>query len=166
VTTLAFVIVVGISLLALQTTSLGFLMASQYKPDLLIALVVWATLRLETSPGLCAAFIIGLLVDVLSGSPLGLFAVLYSFVFIVCRQLNATFHIDGHVGRGAMVAGSVVVIGFFVLLSRYITGLTGFSWNSIIWILGKSAISGIIGILVIAIVENLHESLMRTLNPQ
>lgn len=165
-TTLVFVLVIAVSLLALQTTSFGFLVPSQYKPDLLIAFVVWVTFRLETSPGLCAAFIIGLFVDVLSGSPLGLFAILYSLVLIVCRQLNATFHIDGYVGRGAMVGGSVLVIGIVILISRYITGLSSFSWNSIIWIFGKSAISGIIGILVMAIVDSLYEGLLRMVNPQ
>ena len=165
-TTFAFVLVIGIGLLTLQTASLGFLVPSEYKPDLIVAMVVWAALRLEITSGLCVAFTSGLVVDVLSSSPLGLFAVLYSFVFIMCRQLNAAFHIDGPVGRGAVVAGSTVVIGLLVQFVRLFSGLSGFGWSSIAWVLGKSAISGIASILVIFMVDRLYDSLSRIANPQ
>ncbi len=87
----------------LQTTSLCFLMPSEYKPDLFLILVYWTSLRLPFAFGVALCFGGGILVDLLSGSPVGLFALLYCMVLVSCGYLNTVFEMDTPATRAVII---------------------------------------------------------------
>jgi rod shape-determining protein MreD len=124
--------------LVIQTTSFGFLLPSAYKPDLFLVLVFWASLRLPFLVGVALAFVGGMCVDLLSGSPLGLFAVIYCSTFVTCGYLNTVFQIDTPGRQAATTFGAAVACAAVVLLGRALTGPMAIGWNSLQWVLLKT----------------------------
>lgn len=115
-----FMLLIGLISLVLQTTSLGFLLPPDYKPDLFLILVVWASLRLSFVVGILFSFIAGMLIDVMSGSPIGLFSLLYCSIFVFSGYSNETVHLDVPSGRGITVLTAGFFIAIMVLLSRWV----------------------------------------------
>ena len=134
---------VGIVLLVFQTTAMGFVVPVEYKPDLVLILVVWAGLRITFLSGVCFAFAIGIFVDLLSGSPTGLFALIYCLVFVSCVQFDATFDIKRPLSRTILVFGSAFAAALGVLLVRRLSGSIGIGWNVFAWMVGKSIIAAV-----------------------
>jgi len=71
----------------LQTTVFQLLPAWMGKPDLLFILVVFLAYRLNMVRGVPLVFFIGLLMDTLSGAPLGIYSISYLLVFIALRLI-------------------------------------------------------------------------------
>ncbi|MFC1834545.1 rod shape-determining protein MreD [Thermodesulfobacteriota bacterium] len=153
---LLFVAGVGIPLLWIQTTSLGFLISTSYKPDLMLILVIWAALRLTLVRGLGVGLVTGIIVDLLSGAPVGLFALTYCLILVSCNYLDAMFHIDGPVGRASLVLGAMIVTGAAVLLLRWLHGPVGVGWDSLGWIALKSMITAIASVLCFPLLERAY----------
>lgn len=148
-----FVILMGTVLLGLQTTSMGFLVPVEYKPDLMLILVVWTSLRATFMTGICFGFAAGIVMDLLSGAPAGLFALVYCVVFVACGYVKAVVSIDGHVGRGVLALGAALATGFAVLLERWLGGPVGFGWNVLGWIIVKSLITALTAVLLFPLIE-------------
>ncbi len=89
-----FVFFVGVLALGLQVSSVGLLVPAAYKPDLMLATVVWATLRVPFAAGAGYAFVAGFMVSALSGAPTALFSLIYCIVLSLCWYLNVTFQVD------------------------------------------------------------------------
>jgi len=142
-----FVVCAGVVVLGLQTTSMAFLASSAYKPDLMLVLVVWAGLRLPFVTGVLFAFVGGVVVDTLSGSPPGLFGLAYSLVFVACGYLGGIVRIEGYAGRAVLVLGAALWAGIAVLLARLFRGPVGFGWHVAGWILAKSVITAAAALL-------------------
>ncbi|MBI4963932.1 MAG: rod shape-determining protein MreD [Desulfomonile tiedjei] len=138
---IVFLFAVGIVALTLQTTSLGFLVPSAYKPDLILALVVWAGLRVTFVPGVGFAFLVGLVMDTLSGSPAGLFALVYCLAFVASGYVDSVVPIDDPVGWAVTVFLASAVAGFLVLMTRWLAGPVEFSAHTFVWILVRSLVT-------------------------
>jgi rod shape-determining protein MreD len=136
-----FLMMTGVFVLALQCTSLGFVVPSAYKPDLFLVLVVWSSLRVPFLAGVGTAFLGGLSVDLLSGSPAGLFAVIYCSTFIACGFLNSVFQMDTPAGRTLTVFVATLSSAGVVLMVRMLTVSADVGSHSLIWFVEKSAIT-------------------------
>jgi rod shape-determining protein MreD len=136
-----------------QTASIGLLIPAAYKPDVMLILVVWASLRLTRGIGMSFAFVAGLLMDILSGSPMGLFALIYCVCFVMCDVANSTFDIDRPAGRALTTLGVTILAGGTVLLTRWLTGPTGTGLHTIVWILSKSLITGLSSLVLFPVLD-------------
>ncbi|MCX5861225.1 MAG: rod shape-determining protein MreD [Desulfomonile sp.] len=158
---IAFALTAGMVALFLQTTSLGFFFAAEHKPDLMLILVVWAGLTMNLPTGLAFAFIAGILADSLSGSPTGLFALIYCIVFVCCNYVNANFDMDALSGRFIVVFVASVFGAGVVLLLRWPMGPIGFGPVAAGWIAVKSFVTGLTSILLIPSMDRLWEGYSR-----
>jgi rod shape-determining protein MreD len=138
-----FLSIAGVLVLSLETTSLVFLASGTYKPDLFLVLVIWGSLRLPFIAGVGLAFVGGMCVDLLSGSPAGLFAVTYCSIFVVCGYLNTVFQIDTLGGRAVTTFGAAMASAGIVFLARALTGPADLGWNTLEWVLLKSSFTSL-----------------------
>jgi len=150
---LLFILVIGLAALVTQITSWGFLIPGAYKPDLILILVVWASLRLTFVTGVEFAFAGGMVVDLLSGSPIGLFAIIYCMLFVACGFLHSTFQIDDLSGRAVTVFGSTLAAGCIVFFLRCLSGPFELGWEAPRWILLKSVIGAAASLVVFLVVD-------------
>lgn len=148
-----FAFLIGVVVVVLQVTSFGFMLNAQYKPDLFLILVVWSSLRFSFSAGVGFSFFLGIVADLLSGSPTGLFGLIYCLVFTVCGYLNATFRVDTHTGRALMVLLGVPATGIFVLLARWIGGPVEVGWQTVQWFVVKSLVTALAGLVAFPLID-------------
>jgi rod shape-determining protein MreD len=137
----------------LQNNSLGFVLSAAYKPDLILIVVLWAGLRTNPIPGMFFAFSLGILADLLSGSPTGLFAVIYCVVYVVCGFLNATLDIDRPAVRSAAAFGACLLAAAAVVIMRWLSGPVGFGKEAAQWVFAKSLITGLACLIVFPVVD-------------
>lgn len=143
--------------LFIQVTSLDFLFTTQYKPDLILILVVWAGLRMTPAAGILFAFVSGILVDFLSGSPAGLFALIYCLVFVCCGYVNANFDMQTLLGYLLTLFVATIFAGGTVLLLRRSLGPVEFGLGAVRWYFLKSIVTGIAAVFVIPFVDRLWD---------
>ncbi len=160
-TDILFMLLVGIAALILQTTSLAFLVPAAYKPDVILILVGWASLRMPFSVAAGFAFVAGILVDLLSGSPIGLFAIIYCLVFLSYGYSHATFHLEGLAAQAVLIFILTLASGGVVLFMRFLGGPVGFGWNAAQWFLLKSLFTGLASVLVFPLVDRLRAGYTR-----
>lgn len=148
--------VTGLVLLILQTTAVGFMIPARFKPDLVLVLVSWAGLRLALLPGMGFSFGIGILVDLMSGSPVGLFALIYSLVFVVLGYLDATFDIDRPLGQAIAVFGATLFSGMAVLSVSWLSGPLEFTVHSAWEMLLKAFVGGLAAVVMIPALDRIR----------
>lgn len=85
---------VVVALVLLQTSVLPQYLATPYKPDLLLILMVFLALRAPVSTSLPAAYGLGLLKDCLSGLYLGLNAFSFLIIFLVLKALSDRLYVQ------------------------------------------------------------------------
>jgi len=156
-----FMALAALIALTLQTTSFGFMIRAAYKPELIMILVIWASLRITFLPGVGFAFAAGIVVDTLSGSPPGLFAVIYSAALVACGYFNATFDIDSQPGRAMTIFVATLASGFLVMLTRWLEGPVEFGWLAVKFILLKSLVTGATALVVIPVLDRLWAGFSR-----
>jgi rod shape-determining protein MreD len=138
-----FLAAVAVLVLAVQTACMSSFVTASYKPDLFLVFVFWTGLRFPFIPGVGLAFAGGLFVDLLSGSPVGLFAIIYCSTFVACGYLNAVFQIDTPAGRAVTIFAAALASAGIVVLARTLTGPSGVGWNSLLWFASKSLITAL-----------------------
>lgn len=143
----------GVAILGLQVTSYGFLIPFEYKPDVMLILVIWASQRLSFGRGICLSFVAGAAVDSLSASPTGLFALVYCLTFVSSGYLHDILRVDNIAARFVLVFGASLVAGAAVLVTRWLGGPVGFGWNAAGWFVSKSLITGLTAIVVFPLIE-------------
>jgi rod shape-determining protein MreD len=151
-----FTFAIGLGFLILQTSAVGFWVSACFKPDLVLVLVCWAGLRLPILPGIGFSFGIGILVDLLSGSPMGLFALTYSAIFLVCGYLEAILDINGHLARALTVFGATVFSGTVMIFMRWLSEPLELTWYTAWVILFKATVGGFAAMLVIPALDRLR----------
>jgi len=131
------VVVCGVTLV-LQTTSLAYLLPAGWKPDLMLVVVGWAGLRATYSIGVAVAFLAGLAVDLMSGAPFGLFALVYCLVFFGCAYAHTVFPLDDYVGWAITMFAAALLSALAVLAARRLQGPVSFGLPVVAWALLKS----------------------------
>lgn len=139
--------------LVLQVTSWAFVIPGAYEPDLIMILVLWASLRMSFVIGVGFAFAGGMAVDLLSGSPTGLFAVIYCLLFLICGYLHSNFRMDDLQGRAITVFGSTLIAAGIVLCVRRLTGPVEVGRHLCQWVVLKSIIAATASLPILALVD-------------
>lgn len=150
----------------LQVTSLGFLVPMAYKPDLMLVTVIWASLRVRLEAGMGFAFCSGLVMDFLSGSPAGLFALIYSVSFVVCGFLNATFVIDRPAGRMLAAWMATMVAGVAVIVIGWISGPIEVGIPTVVQIVAKSTTTGLACLVVFPVLDKMRTGYSRLIGAE
>ncbi|MBI5571038.1 MAG: rod shape-determining protein MreD [Desulfomonile tiedjei] len=148
-----FFLVVAFLVLALQTTWMGFLMPVAYKPDVFLILVIWTSLRMPFMIGIGLAFAGGIFVDIFSGAPAGLFAIVYCLIFVMGCYLDGLFRIDTRLGRAMTVLMATLVSGAAVLLWSVVVGSAEYSGYVLSWALAKSVMTAMASLLVFPVLD-------------
>lgn len=156
-----FAFLLGFVLVIAQTTSFFFVVPSAYKPDLLLVGVVWAGLRLPFMTGLATSFVLGVVTDLLSGSPPGLFVLIYCLTFASCGYLEATLTIGGGMSRAPIIFIAALLAGTLVVVLRWFKGPVGFGWNSAVWIFTKSLITAGAGVIAWMLMDRAYAGYTR-----
>jgi rod shape-determining protein MreD len=156
-----FLIATSLVVILLQVTSLGFLVPMEYKPDLMLVIVIWASLRVRLQVGMVFAFCSGLVMDFLSGSSTGVFALIYSVCFVACGFFNAPFAVDRPAGR--MVAASIatVLAGAAVLFMRWASGPVDVASHVAVWIAAKSLTTGLACLVAFPVMDRMWAGYLR-----
>jgi len=83
-----------VSVVAVQAAVLPHYLEPGFKPDLLLVLMVFLTLRSDTSVSLPAAYGLGLLKDCLSGIYLGLNGFSFLVVYLVLKSISERLYVQ------------------------------------------------------------------------
>ncbi len=145
---LIFLTIFSFPTLMLQTTILPLVLNSQYKPDLFLILVLWAAIRITFVSAAAFAFIAGLLMDVFSGAPPGLLAMVYSLIFLSCAYLHSVFQMDSHAVNVVTIFCATFVTGIMILAVSWLKTPIEFGWNLFQWPLLKSLTTALFGLLL------------------
>jgi rod shape-determining protein MreD len=154
-------LLVGLGSLVIQTTSMAFFVPPQYKPDLILILVAWATLRMSFPMAACFAFVAGILVDLLSGSPLGLFAIIYCLIFLTYGYCHATLHLESVPAQAVIIFILTAVSGGIVLLMRMFGGPVELGWNTALCFLLKSLFTALSAVFMLPFIDRIRAGYAR-----
>jgi rod shape-determining protein MreD len=112
-------LLLGISLLVLQTSIFALLPNWLGVPDPLFVLVVFIALRLETFQGFILTLAFGLLLDIFSGPFLGLYPVIYLMLFLILKTVAVNFIIHDAIHQVPLTLASYLLAtsGLFIFAS-------------------------------------------------
>jgi rod shape-determining protein MreD len=144
---------VALATLLIQTTFRTFVFVDVSKPDVVSIIVLWSSLRLGFNEGLFFAFSAGLLMDALSGSPIGLFAFLYCVSFLLAAYLNTNADLESHFARFTVSFGLCMLQGAVILMSRALAGPIGLGPLMAGSLLLKALVTGVIAVFVIPLMD-------------
>ena len=150
----------------LQVTSVGFLVPMDYKPDLMLVAVIWASLRVRLEAGMGFAFCSGLVMDFLSGAPTGLFALIYSVSFVACGFLNSTFVIDRAGGRMLAAWMATMIAGIAVMVMNWISGPIELGTANVLPLVAKSTTTGLACLLLFPVLDKMHNGFSRLIGAE
>ncbi|MGO9117616.1 MAG: rod shape-determining protein MreD [Desulfomonilaceae bacterium] len=146
---LIFLTIFSLPTLLLQTTIIPLLVNSQYKPDLFLILVFWAAIRITFVSAAVFAFTAGLLTDLFSGAPPGLFAILYLLIFLSCAYLHSVFQLDSHAVNAMTVFCASFVAGHMIIAVTWLKVPVEFGWNLFQWPFLKSLSTALFAVMVV-----------------
>ncbi len=125
-------LLVGIFLIVMQTTILQILPAWLGFPDFVFILVAFAAFRFDWLRGCLLAFMLGWMMDVVTGIYLGVFVVKYLIVFFTLNLLTQNSPIKEAAYQVPLVGISyfLVQFGFYAALSMAAADLVSpWSWH-------------------------------------
>ena len=112
-----FYLGVCLILILLQTTILPFIPLLESIYDLLIPFVIYLGLYRPIREGLILVFILGFLMDNLSGSPFGLYLTTYCWLFIGVKWITTLFQVGNRVLISVVVAAGVLIANIIFIAS-------------------------------------------------
>ena len=128
-------IIIGTLLVAFQTTVLRAIPTWLGTPDLVFILVSFLAYRFALLKGLCVVFILGWMMDVVSGIYLGTYLLEYLLYFTILHTLTVNSPIKESAYQIPLVGLSYFVIQFalyFVLSLMVEEGLPLWSWTRVL----------------------------------
>lgn len=97
-------LVLGATLLTIQTTIFTLLPSWMGNPDLLFLLIIYIAIRFDIFPGAILALLFGLMTDIFAGIFLGLYPVIYLFLFFLLQTLSQHLIINETVHQPPLAA--------------------------------------------------------------
>ncbi|MDH3394144.1 MAG: rod shape-determining protein MreD [Desulfobulbaceae bacterium] len=128
-------LILGATLLTIQTTLFTMLPTWMGNPDLLFLLIVFIAIRFDVFPGAVLALLFGMMTDIFAGVFLGLFPVIYLLLFFMLQGISRLLIIDESVHQAPLAAASYLFTNSCIFLFAKILApdspLT-WSWSGII----------------------------------
>ncbi len=150
-----FLVLLTLPFLVIQTTSFGFLADAEYKPDLMLIIVAWASLRIPFLAGVGVAFCGGILMDLFSGCPSGLFSIIYCLVLVLFGYMDSKFQVDTNTAKVTMIFIATLAAGCMVLLMRRAGGPIEFGWHVVQWVIVKSGVTAAASAIILPLLDKL-----------
>jgi len=110
-----FYMVLCLFLIILQTTIMPYLSVFRQHYDLLLVFVLYLSLYRPVREGLPVLFLLGLVMDNLSGGPLGFFITTYFWIFIFAVWGTKFLHAGNRILILMVVAAGVLIENFIFL---------------------------------------------------
>ena len=117
-----FYVAVCLFLILLQTSLLPLIPLLETVYDLLIAFVIYLGLYRPIREGLILVFLLGFLMDNLSGSPFGLYLTIYCWLFIGVKWITTLFQVGNRMLLAVVVAVGVLIANGIIISSFAIQG--------------------------------------------
>ncbi|MBI5249006.1 MAG: rod shape-determining protein MreD [Desulfomonile tiedjei] len=156
-----FILMAGLTTIVIQTTFAGFFWGSEYKPDLMLVLVSWAGFRMQFLVGVALAFCGGLILDLFSGSPSGLFSLMYCFLLLAFGYADSRFHVDSNSAKAVMIFAASLIVGGMVFIMRRVASPVELGWNVGQWIIIKSGITAMTSLVILPALDSLWSGYTR-----
>lgn len=128
-------LILGATLLTIQTTLFTMLPSWMGNPDLLFLLIVFIAIRFDLFRGALLALFFGLMTDIFAGVFLGLFPVIYLLLFFILQGLSRLLIIDESVHQAPLAAASYLFTNSCIFIFARILAPDSplaWSWRNII----------------------------------
>jgi rod shape-determining protein MreD len=109
-------LLVGIVFLILQTTLLASFPIERIRPDILLILTLYLAFLFPTITGGILAFLMGYLMDLLSGSALGFYTFSRPLIFFVAQFFKGKFYVEGFSSQFLFAFVSAILEGMLILI--------------------------------------------------
>jgi rod shape-determining protein MreD len=133
-------IVIALLLLTAQSTLFNNSTLAFFQPDAVLFLVLWVAIKRSFAEGGILTLLFGYCVEILSGSPSGLFLANYMIIYFCARILNQTFQIMNRRSMVLLGIGAALVSRLNILLILFILGKADNQWFHTIQLLAPTAI--------------------------
>ncbi|MDH4321341.1 MAG: rod shape-determining protein MreD [Desulfobulbaceae bacterium] len=130
-----FFLMLGATLLTIQTTIFTMLPPWMGNPDLLFLLIVFIAIRFDIFPGALLALLFGLMTDIYAGIFLGLYPVVYLLLYFLLQGMSRLLVIDETVHQAPLAATSYLFTssGIFIFATILAPDASlDWSWRNII----------------------------------
>lgn len=137
--------------MVIQVSLLPVFVRSPFKPDLLLVIMVFISLRVSVEVGAPLAWLLGMLNDVFSGLYLGLNAATFLISFLIIKSMSDRLYADSAILFVLAVAG-VTLVGFTLnlLLMVMFTGSPGIAYSMLSDIFPRLLVNAFIASIVTA----------------
>jgi len=129
-----------------------------YKPDLVIITVVWAGIRFPFLTGAITAFIGGIVIDSLSGSPTGFHAILFCAIYILCSIYSTVLQLESLFAFFILVFCADLVVNVVMAFYLAIAGISEISAVLISAILVRVFLTSLLCMAIFPILNSLYIS--------
>jgi len=109
-------ILLGVLVLTLQTTLLGFFPIQRIRPDFMLIFTLFLGFSFPPVPGAILAFFLGYFVDLFSGNTFGLYTLSRPLLFYGAHLFKSKFYVEGFSSQFIFVFLSACLEGFLVLM--------------------------------------------------
>jgi rod shape-determining protein MreD len=109
-------LVVGIIFLILQTTLLSSFPIQRIRPDILLIFTLYLAFLFPPVTGGILAFLMGYLMDLLSGDALGFYTFSRPLIFFVAQFFKEKFYVEGFSSQFFFVFVSALLEGMLILI--------------------------------------------------
>lgn len=137
-------LLLGATLLVIQTTIFPLLPTWMGNPDLLFLLIVFIAIRFDLFPGAVLVLLLGVLMDIFAGVFLGLYPVIYLVLFFLLQGLSRHLVINETVHQAPLAVASYLLAnsGLYIFATILAPGASlTWSWRDII-----------VGMLILAVI--------------
>ncbi len=153
---------ISIIFILIKGNLLGPLIIRKIDVDLVVIITVYfLSIQNETGAGIFA-FFQGLLIDILSGGPLGFFAFIYIMIFISIKLLSYPLDLLSAEGRIFVTFIAVLIKNFITLvLLKLFSFEAVFSYNEFIIFILSALCTVFVAPFLLSLLDNLHKSFSR-----
>ncbi len=133
-----FLLALGMLSLTAQSSVMFHVLPPEWRPDLTLILLAWSTSHVRFFIGLCFSFVLGLCMDLMSGTPFGLFGLLYILAYIFFAYLDSYFEVAGVTRNYFSIFLASFVIFSALFAYRALYGEINLGWLNLYWVMVKS----------------------------
>ncbi len=133
-----FLVVTGTVAFAIQSSVIFQLVPTELRPDLTLIVLAWSSSHTTFPVGVSFSFILGLCLDIMTGSPLGLSGLIYLLTYIVFGYLDSYFEVTGVARNYISIFLASCMIFTVMLVFRAFTTDVDFALYNVYWIIAKS----------------------------
>jgi rod shape-determining protein MreD len=144
---------IGISMITVESSVLSLLPIEFFKPDLGMPLIIYTTFFLGPPAGLITSVILGLAQEILSNSPGGSILFTKLSIFLIASFLKSKLYVDSKYSFACICSGFVILESFlFLALSLLSKGETSNIVNVMFYTIPNAIFTGFLSIFIFSFI--------------